>query len=266
MGVRSQRWVNVALACGWPAFAAGLYRALGTPAERPDIFRAIGIGHLVLAVAGLIVLGTANTLRHRDGGARLMALLTAGVLAVLNVGVGGMLVLTSASPFVAPEPGRANDSAVVRRIDGQGFEVTLPSAEWKPKPRRTNIADYYHLNPPMVAGVISAAVDGTGKVFEQQVTHYQKIAREDPKNTVVVFEERRENDHGHPVWFFLAEETEGDTKMFVGTAVTWLARSNTVVMIFEGHHKLRSDTGIMGEKDLFRRSAKQFLLSLNASP
>jgi len=128
--VRSRQWVSAALALGWPALAGGFHRALGVPAQQPDVFRLIGIGHLGLATAGSILLMRAIYLRRLDRGARLINLGAAGVLALLNFSTGGLFLVLSSAPYVPAVAGGPNDAAIVHRIASHGIDVTLPSDAW----------------------------------------------------------------------------------------------------------------------------------------
>jgi hypothetical protein len=219
------------------------------------VFVALGVGVVLAGCAAVVLAGVGRAARKGDGGTGSAAGPAAVVLGLLSVLLGiGMV----AMPFVNRVASGADETAFAHRVEGHGFEITIPSASWKPFQGPKRIADFANRRPQMVAGVLLAEADPTGSVFESQIALAQGVGRKNPGQ--VVAEKRGENDHGQPMWSTLVEENQ-PRRIYTGMSVTRVNKSKVVVLIFEGQYLNRSQVGMDQERAVFDAAANRFLRS-----
>jgi hypothetical protein len=253
---RSRRLAGYGLACGLVVLPAlGVLTAAGPVGGRP-VFIAVG-GAMLLAGAAAIALGVmAVSARKADGG-------TGGSVGAFIAGGASLFLGLGAAMLPVVNGGSGDDGPpFAHRVEGHGFEITIPGPSWKPFAGPKKIADFATRMPQMVGGVMMVEADATGTKFEAEVARAKQVARGNAATQTVLLDERGTNDHGQPVWVLLLDEHGGDQRIYTGMSVTWLNKAKVVVLFFEGQHRNRSQAGQRVERAAFETAAPRFLRSV----
>jgi hypothetical protein len=255
---RSRRLAGLALACGLVVLPALTLLAAARGPEGKVIFIALGAAVIgAELMAGALAVRSLRA-RRTDGGTARATPAAALVLSVLGGFMGLGMVLF---PFVMAAGGpAARTPPWTHRVDPPGFELTLPSAAWQKVERAQGVAHFACRNPAMVAGVMDVRRAGSAAEFEAVVAEMKRLHDRHP---VTVIEETREaNPNGFDHWRSLGEENGANGRILVGLSVTWWNRAHAVVLLFEGQHRMASQTGQDQESEAFRAAARSILDSI----
>jgi hypothetical protein len=253
--LRSQRLAGLGLAFGLAMIPLAAVAALSRGSGGRTLLLALGG---VVALTGIVAVwlgvkaGAARAREHSaEGNSGTWALAT-GILGILS----GLAL--GAWPFLLNPA--ASGTPWVHKIDPTGVEVTLPSARWRKVERPGHLAAFGCRQPQMVASVMEVRPASTPEDFERPVNDLKRLVS---KNASAVLDEKRgRNAAGHEHWLTLTEENTPNGRVLVGTSVTWWKKSHAVIIIFEGQHKMMSQTGQSQETEAFRAAAATILGSV----
>jgi hypothetical protein len=252
---RSRRLAGLALACGLTVFPALCLLAAHGAGGGAAV--AVGAGVVVSELAAVILGVMSLAAGKADGGTSRATPVAAMLLGV----VGGFLGLaTAAFPFVLAVGGPDAETQWTYRVDPPGFEITLPSGAWQKADEKHGVARFGCPQPAMVAGVKDVRPATTASEFEAAVTDMKRVRDRNPLPALV--ETRGPNANGHEHWLFVGEENGPDGRFTVALSVTWWNRTHAVFMLFEGQHRMRSQTGRNREAEVFRAAAPSILSSV----
>jgi hypothetical protein len=256
--VRSRRLARTGLACAVSVLPLAGAAFLAGSAERQFVFVGAGLLAVVGGVAAMVLAVRARIAKTKDGGTGNLTPAVALVLGVLGTVLGCSL---AAIPFAVH--GMGGGVAWTYKHPSPGFEVTLPSERWR-KADKPSVPGEYAIffcpSPEMRAQVPEIRPAGSLEQFEQAVNELKVLFT---RHQYKIIEEKQEpNANGHTHWRFIVDDNTPDRRVMVGMSVTWWNKSHAVVLIFEGHYKMKSQLWQSQETDAFRAAATSILSSV----
>lgn len=255
---QSRRLGRYGVACGLLFLPLICVLTFARGPEGRFIMMVVGAVIVAAGVVAMVLAAKARTAGKADGGAG-GSIPGAVALGLVSIFFGGGAI---AMPFlVNPRPGDSSDGvAWTSRVDPTGFEVTLPSSGWRRMEPTKEIAFFSSRSPQMVMVVKEVRTATAPAEFERAVSDLKRIVG---KNNVKIIEEKRElNANGHEHYRFLGEESSPKGPVFVAMSATWWNKTNAVMMIFEGQHKLLSQAGKDQESQTYQTDARSILSSI----
>lgn len=251
---RSQKFALVALACGAAAFMAGLCGPVFDQPDEKTLLFACGLGELTFAFVAVVLAIRTFSLRRKEQNAGVKLPITAILAGVANLFCGAGIVATGSGMLVPNQQG----NEWTWKSGVHGFEVTLPTSEWKEAPNQKAVA-FFTCSRPHSMGIV-----GEVRPAQTDAEHESALAvgRKIGSNTLADRIERTGvNRHGNPYWILMGEERNGKEPYYTGVSVTRVAEK-AVVMMYEGQYRLASQAGRSQEAAAFRNQAEMFLSSV----
>ena len=254
-GPPSRRSANFALACGLAALIMPEKLLQWSPAEYPALFIALGIGRVVLGVAGLVLAALAMSQRG-DGGVGSPRLLAATVMSLLHVVVGTAALLYADTAL--PGPPRLYASP-----DG-AFRLRLPAGRWEEVPEPKSVVAFSNKQPEMFAKVRTVAREQASSDFDALAQLMIERIDSVPRLRGKLEMEDGTTASGNSYRYFsgLDRAAEGGP-VYAAYSVVWSPRTGVLVEIsFEGKPKMLSTAGKSAELETIEQAARTICLSV----
>jgi hypothetical protein len=254
---RSKKLGVMATACGVGGFIPALLGPTFKEADRPDALASCGVFTLLFAIAAVILALRTFSLRQRDHGIGrdypVAALLCGG--ANLLCGSGLLISASRLPPAALP----TNQTTWTWRSEKHGFELTIPSDEWKLVSNPNLVAEFRY--PELrIIGAVGVGLPGKPNASHEEVLAYGRMVRDDTPTSNTV-ERTEANRHGHPHWVYMGDAKIENKPYFFGISVTRVG-GTPVLLMLEGQYRRSTEDGRAEEARVIRAQAEVFLSSV----
>ena len=114
-------------------------------------------------------------------------------------------------------------------------------------------------NRPHLMAIVAELGPQTEGEYQSTLAFARRVRNDTPLSDPL--ERSEPNEHGYPCTLIIGEAQSGKGPYMFGFSITRI-RGKAIVMIFEGHYRMMSETGKAQEVSAFRAQAKLFLTSV----